>query len=250
MTQRDNILQELKELESSLANLPSQNIYTVPTGYFEGLAAQVLNKIKALEAATASDELSFLSPSLNNISKEMPFAVPSGYFEGLNEKVMQVISQDNDQTAKEELEALSPLLSGLKKEMPYSIPAGYFDSLKTKQETKVVSITSRKWFRYAAAAMIVGVVATAALLISNNSSNPEKSLARFVKKLDKEIKKTSDKELTEFVELTEASKDMVFYDNREDVKELLKDVPAAELQEFLEEIADPDIDNNNTSLQE
>jgi hypothetical protein len=87
-------------------------------------------------------------------------------------------------------------------------------------------------------------------LISNNALNPEKSLAKFEKKLDKEIKKASDKELIEFAELTGTSKDIAFNDTKEDVKELLKDVPAAELQEFLEEIADPDIDNNNSSLQE
>lgn len=243
MTQRDNILQELKELESSLTNLSSQNIYTVPDEYFEGLAAKVLNRIKALEAANASDELSFLSPTLINISKETVFTVPSGYFEGLSEKMLALVSQDNDQTAKEELKTLSPLLSGLKKEMPYSVPAGYFDSLQTKQETKVVSITSRKWFRYAAAAMIVGVIATTSLLINNS----QKSFKHFEAKVDKEIKKASDKELIEFAELTEASKDMAFNDNKEDLKELLKDIPANDLQEFLDEIADPDTENNNTS---
>lgn len=236
MTQRDNILQELKELESSLANLSSQNIYTVPNGYFEGLATEMLNRIKALEAANASDELSFLSPTLSNISKENPFIVPAEYFEGLEGKMLQLVSQDKNQTAKEELETLSPLLSGLKKETLYSIPAGYFDSLQTKQETKVVSITSRKWFRYAAAAMIVGIVALATLLINNS----QKSFDRFEAKVDKEIKKASDKELIEFAELTETSKDLAINDTKEDIKESLKDVPAAELQEFLEEIADPD----------
>jgi len=244
MTQRDIILQELKELESTLANLPFQNIYTVPTGYFEGLASKILNRIKDFEATNASEELSFLSSTLTNVSKEMPFVVPSGYFEGLNKKVMLVISQDNNQTAKEELETLSPLLSGLKKEMPFSIPAGYFDTLQTKQETKVVSITDRKWFRYAVAAMIVGVVATTALLINNS----QKSFKHFEAKVDKEIKKASDKELIEFAELTEASKEMAFVDNKEDVQELLKDIPVSELQEFLEEITDPDTDNSNTPV--
>lgn len=241
MTQRDYILQELKELESSLANFPSQNIYTVPTGYFEGLASQILNRIKALEADNALDELSFLSPSLSNISKEIPYTVPLGYFEGLGDKMAQLVSYQNNQTAKEELETLSPLLSRLKKETPYSIPAGYFDSLQTKQETKVISITSRKWFRYAAAAMIVGVVATAVLLFSNYTSSPEKSLARIEKNLNKELKKASDKELVEFVELTATSKDLAINDNKkDDVKDLLKDVSAAELQQFIDEIADPE----------
>jgi len=245
MTQKDNILQELKELESTLANHPAQNTYTVPGGYFEGLVAQTLNRIKALEATTASEELSFLSATLNNISKETVYTVPAGYFEGLEEKILQSVSRDNNQTAKEELETLSPLLSGLKKEIPYAVPAGYFDSLQTKQETKVVSITSHKWFRYAVAAVMVGVVATVALLINNS----QRSFDKFVAKVDKEIKKASDKELIEFVELTDASRDMAVNGSKEDVKELLKDIPAAELQEFLEEVAEPGIDNNTSSLE-
>ena len=124
--------------------------------------------------------------------------------------------------------------------MPFSLPDGYFDTLPVKKETKVISITARKWFRYAAAAVVVGIISTIALLINNNA-NPEKSFARFEKKLDKEIKKASDKELTEFADLTSESKDVAFNDNREDVKELLKDVPESELQQFIDELGDPEI---------
>jgi hypothetical protein len=163
MTQNNNILQELIGLESTLANIAPQNIYGVPDGYFEGLANQVLNRIKAMEANNSSEELAFLSPMLNNISRQMPFCVPAGYFEGLENKLIQLIHENSDsfqQTAKEELEVLSPLLSGISKQMPYSVPLGYFENLSadrqtnTRSETKVVSITHRKWFRYAAAAMV------------------------------------------------------------------------------------------------
>ncbi|HEX7847246.1 MAG TPA: hypothetical protein VF476_15705, partial [Chitinophagaceae bacterium] len=215
MTQRDNILQELKELESPLAVWPVQHVYTIPAGYFDGLAEQVLNRIKALEATNVSDELLFLSPFLDAVSKEMPNNVPAGYFDELSGSMMKLVADSNEQTAKEELETLSPLLSGLKKEMPYSVPAGYFETLSAKPETKIVSITSRKWFRYAAAAVIVGVVATTALLIGNNNPGSTKSFAKFEKTLDKEIKKASDKELTEFVELTNTSKDLAYNDTKE-----------------------------------
>ena len=68
MTQKDHILQELKELNSSLVNLSQQNVYSVPVGYFDGLAAQVMKRIKALEAINAKEELNHLSPLLNSIS--------------------------------------------------------------------------------------------------------------------------------------------------------------------------------------
>ncbi|HWR32812.1 MAG TPA: hypothetical protein VN451_04775, partial [Chitinophagaceae bacterium] len=194
MTQNSNILQELNELSSSLANVAPQNVYTVPSGYFEGLVAQVLNRIRAIEATIATDEMIFLSPLLNTIPKQMPYAVPDGYFEVLQENLMQSVFESNDrQTAKEELETLSPLLSGLKKEMsarpchsdgPYSVPQGYFDSLHERpviQETKVISITHRRWFRYAAAAVVTGIIALAGILITvnNNTTDQGKSLAKF-----------------------------------------------------------------------
>ena len=86
MTQKDNILQELNDLKSSLVNVTRENIYTVPVGYFDGLAAQVISRIKAMEAVTPGEELGYLSPLLGNVSKEMPYTVPADYFEGIAEK--------------------------------------------------------------------------------------------------------------------------------------------------------------------
>ena len=59
------------------------------------------------------------------------------------------------------------------------------------------------------------------------------------KKLNKEIKKTSDQELNDFIKYTDAGQDLVYNQPKEEIKAMLKDVPATELQEFLEEIADP-----------
>lgn len=266
MAQKDNILQELAELKSRLAGVAIQNIYTVPDGYFEGLPAQMLKIIKAIEAADSVEELSYLSPMLNSISKQMPFTVPQGYFEGLQEKIMDFIGEGSDnqesleQTSKEELETLSPLLSGLKKQMsarpghsdgPFSVPRGYFESLteklipaENKPAAKVISLTHRKWFRYAAAAVIAGVIAMAGFLYTNNktTNNPAKALVKFEKNLNKEIKKTSDKELDEFIQqFSDAGLNGEEKANNQpdsEVKELLKDVSETELKEFLEETAD------------
>ena len=81
---------------------------------------------------------------------------------------MQRISEHEDyQTSEEEIESLSPLLNSLKNKNPYSVPAGYFEMLETgadKKETKVISITRRKWYRLAVAAVVIGVVAIGGLL--------------------------------------------------------------------------------------
>jgi hypothetical protein len=246
MTQNNNILQELVALGSTLP--PTiQNAYSVPDGYFDELIGQVLSRIKAMEAGNAVEELSVLSPLLSGLSKQTPYTVPADYFSGLEQRLLLAV-KGTDQTAQEELESISPLLGSLKKETPYSIPAGYFETLNTgmsqpaqQEPAKVISLTSRKWFRYAAAAMITGIVALALVLVFKRPVDPAKDLAKFEKKLNKEIKKTSDKELADFIQYTEAAQDVAVNVPKEEVKELLKDVPATELQNFLDEIADPEL---------
>src|SRR6476646_1125218 len=109
MTQRDNILQELNQLQSSLVNAGTQNVYRVPGGYFDSLAEQVLNRINALDTENANEELHYLSPLLNSISKKMPYAVPANFFDGLAASLIASANNEH-QTPAEELEELSPLL--------------------------------------------------------------------------------------------------------------------------------------------
>ena len=261
MTQNNNILQELKELESSLAGLAAQNIYSVPNGYFEGLAEQVLNRIRAMEVSNAAEELGYLSPILSNISKQLPYAIPAGYFEGLEEKLLQTVRDSSDylhkesfgQTATEELVTLSPLLSGLKKEMPYSVPQGYFENLAdvktkvSKTETKVISLGTQKWFRYAAAAVVVGVIATLSfMLINRDKVTADEDSYAWVKK---NIKKVSTEKIDEFIQLTDEDKSVASIDIKiEDVKELVKDVPENEIQSLLHDTELLDDVNSDDSV--
>lgn len=250
MNNRQNILQELEELKSMLASAVPANCYSVPAGYFQGLAGQVLSRIKALEVTSATDELNILSASLAGLSKKTVYNVPRGYFEELPGKMLAAVQKPAiNKTAKEELESISPLLSGLKKEMPYRVPQGYFESsidTPAQPETKVISISSRKWFRYAAAAVVAGIIILAGFLYNGNTSgNQAQSLATFEKKLTKEIDKTSDKELDDFLQqfsdagLTGEEKASAEADK--EVKELLKDVSETELKEFLQETSEGDI---------
>jgi hypothetical protein len=130
MNTKNIILQELKELNSTLAGADVQNPYTVPAGYFDGLVAQVMRKIKTLEAANAAAEISHFSSLLSGVSKQMPNSVPSGYFETVDQRIAAVITGKYQLSANEELANISPLLSSLSKQMPYTIPAGYFESLE------------------------------------------------------------------------------------------------------------------------
>ena len=240
MTNRNTILNELKDIGSALGNYSPQNIYTVPNGYFEGLPTQILSRIKALEAADAKEELGYLSPLLSNISKEVPYAVPPDYFQNLSENITQHITEHADyQTSEEEIESLSPLLSRLKNKNPYSVPAGYFESLETKTEKKeatVISITKRRWYRLAVAAAIIGVVAIGGLLfIGKNKVSVDNPYAWINKNV---TKKVSEEKIDEFVSLVnndnnEKVEDETDVSKQAEIKELMKDVPEKDIEEFL-----------------
>ena len=243
MTNRNDILNELKELGSNLSVTPFKNIYTVPTGYFEGFASQMLARAKAMDAADTNDELNHLSPFLNSLSKATPFTTPAGYFDGLEERMMNVVRVSAGyQTTDEELESLSPLLQGLKKENPYKVPQGYFENISApvaqQTETKIVSMESRKWLRYAAAAIMIGVIAIVGVkLINQEKIDPNKNSHAWV---EKNVKKVSSDKIEEFINLTEKEKSfeeaVASTGKIDDIKEFLKDVPENEIQDLLKDI--------------
>lgn len=246
MTQRDNILQELNDLNSQLAGQNPLNVYEVPSGYFENLVAEVMKRIKALEANNAADELAHLSPLLNTISKQNPYTVPAGYFDELGGQLTGIMQSADHLSAEEETASISPLLAGLKKENPYQVPAGYFENLSTdiaakesKPQANVVSFTSRKWFRYAAAAVVTGVVVLAGFLYftTKNNVSPVEQPYAWVKK---SFKKADPKEIEAFVALADEelpNKNDVASNpvNTAEIKELLQDVSEQEIQSFLSE---------------
>ncbi len=249
MTRKDNILAELKTLNSSLANQAMP--WMVPANYFDSLAETVLARIRAIESGETEYKPSFLE----GLQSKMPFAIPEGYFDSLAGNTLQAINAAG-LSATEELAVLSPLLSGLKKNMPYQVPAGYFEEAQSPvihSKAKIISMTRRRSFRFAAAAMVAGLIITAGLIFGPGKNNSEKSIARFEQKIEKEIEKTSDKELDEFLQqfsdagLTGEEKAYTTPGNGE-AEEFLKDVPEEELKEFLEETAVSDATLNNESL--
>lgn len=245
MTQKDNILQELKELDSRLADVVLQNIYTVPAGYFDNLAEQVLARIKAMQASNAADELNALSPQLGKVSREMPYSIPKDYFATLSDNVLKTIHTAG-LSAKDELAAISPLLSSLKKENPYHIPEGYFESLPTTKpkearqpSAKVVSMFSRSWFRYAAAAVVTGIIVLGSLsLFTNEQESGGKALARFTRDVIKMDEQQKD-DMIDFFDAGLNGKEtaQVNTDNKnsQEVKELLVGVSEEELKDFQEQ---------------
>jgi hypothetical protein len=249
MTNRNTILNELSDIGSALGNYDPQNIYAVPTGYFEGLPTQVLNRIKALEATNAKEELEYLSPLLSGVSKEMPYSVPAGFFQNLSDDILQKLSEHAGhlqkesfgQTSEEEIVSLSPLLSSLKNKNPYSVPVGYFENLGTKvvrkdsfgeqEKTKVISITKRRWYRLAVAAIFIGVVAIGSFLFIGQRAvtvdNPQAWINKNV------TKKVSQEKIDEFVKLAEDETINTTEESdatkQAEMKELMKDISENEI---------------------
>jgi len=284
MTEKDNILQELKALNSRLAGYQADQTFTVPAGYFEGLIARVMLRIRALEAANAAEELELLSPVLSRLSrsmpytvpagyfeqweervnkvlgadsvldgmdKQMPYQVPAGYFDGLAERMLQIVRHADHSNVQDETAAISPLLGSLKKEMPYQVPAGYFSSLasdiaakETATEAKVIAISSRSWFRYAAAAVVTGVVFLAGFLVLNKKDNQAEAGIKVFSKVSRDIKPLNDTQqddLADFLDagLTGSETAQVNPETKsKEIQKLLQDVSEEELKDFREQTED------------
>ncbi|HEX2628467.1 MAG TPA: hypothetical protein VHM26_05640 [Chitinophagaceae bacterium] len=232
-----NISQELNELGSSLLNTNNQPVYTVPAGYFDNLADQVLGRIKALEVHSATEELAHLSPLLSGIGKTMPYHVPPGYFEEVEERMLYAM-MPADQTADEELETLSPLLAGLNKQMPFDVPQGYFDTVaipaseEKQPPAKVIAITSHKWFKIAAAAMIIGILALSTLFIINKTTSKDAvaQATKDIRKMDDTQKDNVEDFLDAGLNGTESAK--LNPDKTEEIQKLLADISEEELKAF------------------
>src|SRR5690349_24827069 len=87
------ILNELKELSPTVAQIGQTTPYQVPQGYFEGLAAQILRGIKG-ENLSASEEIEMLSPLLSALSKKTPDEVLAGHFSDITANVMTEVRPD------------------------------------------------------------------------------------------------------------------------------------------------------------
>ena len=236
MNQANHILNELKELSPTLAAIPKGNPFSVPEGYFEslpalillqtadnpavtsasvpdgyfeGLADVIMNRIKS-EVNAASEE----SAVLAGIGKTNVFTVPEGYFEQLPATVMAMVK---DSSVAEETSFISPLVAGIGKKNVFTVPEGYFENFSVNGTTeqsgaRVVKMAPRtNMWRYAAAAVVTGVMAISGYFILNNKQTPALTadVAKVVEQgevilktnsFDKEMSTVSDADIVAYLE--------------------------------------------------
>jgi hypothetical protein len=82
--------EEIKYLSPLLFDLQKTNVFPAPTGYFNNLHADVIERIQINLDETASKEI---SPFLQGLKDKNVFGLPEGYFDGLADSVIKKVQQ-------------------------------------------------------------------------------------------------------------------------------------------------------------
>ena len=211
MHNNTTIYNELKELNSPLADISNVNVYKapagyfaslssvilqavhdrngldeldipvlemkVPEGYFDGLADSIMDKIKSVEIS----EVKATYPAfLDGTRENNVYKIPADYFEGLPAAIMTKINAVDGSR----LEEFPSFLAPLQDKQVFTVPAGYFDGLAEeilskipKQEAKVINLKYRSSiFRYAIAAGITGILGLSLFSNFDNKTRRENIL--------------------------------------------------------------------------
>lgn len=240
MSNRNTIKDELNELNSGLNPDTGKNPYSIPEGYFDGLAASVLAKVKGEAPVSASEEIAQLSPLLAGISRSLPYSAPDNFFQS-NIEGLKAFTSENEE---------SLVLSFISKEMPYEVPVGYFANVpeqvleKISDRAKVVSLPGRKWMRLAVAAAVTGIIAVSGIFYFNNHGGGASTTDPVVA-----VKKASTQELNDFIKTAVTDdKAQITVQNtapKTEAKKIFADISDKELNDFLDQVpADDDVDIN------
>lgn len=217
-----------------------QSAYQVPAGYFDQLSDTILNKVRALDKGSVTEELEALSPLLSGLNKKLPFSIPEGYFNELPANVTDAAKAI--ELVNVELENLSPMMNSLKGVNVYEVPSTYFESLpeilvqkaKQQQPAKMVSMTfTRRVMQYAVAAVMTGLIIMGGWKFFNTQESPtELSIASISEtEIIQYLESNGDNVEPVLTTTTEESIDL----SADDMKEMLADISDEELQLYVDQ---------------
>jgi hypothetical protein len=200
MLERENILNELNAISPLVASVPRVNVYRVDENYFDGIRAELQARIIASNFTTSQNY----------------FDVPEGYFESLPTNILAKIKAQENNPVFTEMEELSPTIAGIGNKNVYTVPQRYFEQLAmpTIASVKVVKMGSRSIFKYAAAAVIVGLLGFGTMKFIATTKTNNETLA-VVKQAD-EILKTNSFDAT-FASVSDKDIEKYLSQNGEDV---------------------------------
>jgi hypothetical protein len=251
MAKGNNILNELKAISPTVANLPGQVLYTVPDGYFENFAATMLLLAKT-QHQNANEETQTLSALLHGLKKHHTYQAPDNYFNDL--PVSLVEGAKAIDFVNSELENLSPLMSNLRNKNVYSVPQNYFytfagevlQKIHTKKQAKVIAMPlSRSIIRYVAAAIVTAVIATGSwLFFKKDVTSPTQKPVTEVAQLQNSFELLKDEDIINYVNESSVATVTPYVDaatllgtemKDTDIKNIIADISDDELQQYLEE---------------
>jgi len=192
-----------------------------------------------------SSELASLSQYVAQLPKSTPFSLPQDYFDRFPTRLMETILNEG---AEQDLTELSPLLKSLKHENPYTIPEDYFNNLKVEIPGKQAPVIGMKrvgsWVKYAAAACLLGIIATVFFVSKTENGNQlailPKEAETFQQKISpdaiaiylEEMDNLSVAETNENEQVDTASNLLVDM-SRETIKEILQEIPDKDISLYM-----------------
>ena len=228
---------EPNELPNELASIRHINTYKVPPHFFAELADEIIGQIHLPLAAT------------------VPFQAPTAeYFDGLATSILSKIDNQSatllQNEVQKELEETEPLLARIPKVNVYRVPDNYFDTFTvsvTINKPAIVRKLNRRasWITYAAAAVIIGIIAIGILFLINNN----RALQNDTNSYAKALSRVSDRELVNYLETIPSDADFIpvsieggstVTDSESLLKSWLNNVSDNEIQNYLKENSEGD----------
>jgi hypothetical protein len=209
MFKPDNIISELKELSPVVANIGRVNVFKVPIGYFDtlstyilllahtstienlqsrdqlfvpenyfdSLANNIMARIKNESFVGVAQETKEISELIAGIGNKNIFSVDNGYFDQLADNIQIKLKPEPVSEAARETAALSKTVAEIGHENVFTVPQNYFESLaeqvnlKIIKPAKLVNINSHfTVFRYAAAAVVTGIMGLSLFMMLNKKN--------------------------------------------------------------------------------
>lgn len=233
MQNREEIAIELTGIVSAATAWPVVVPYKVPVGYFDAFSEMILERI-----------------SIGLPNKVHVFKVPENYFEQLPDAILRAVRHTE---VSDELQEIAPFLQSIPKTNPYqtnTVPV--IDIQAMIAEKKVLTDTGKviampafrksTWTRFAAAAVMIGVLVTAAFIYNGNRTNESVNTDQYAQMdVSNEISKLSEDELTNYLSSAEklviasADRESLQIDELPDVNDHLNDMSDDELKQYLQE---------------
>ena len=198
----DGFSQTMVEFVTSLKNIKQPDL-SIPENYFDGLANNIVAKLKEENVSEEKND----SILLNDSSNDILYSIPDGYFDKFSGSLVEELN-----------------------------------SIENKDTGKVVSINKyKKWANIAVAASLLGIVITSAILFSTKSNNTENYLSYKSVDVNGSVNKLSDDDLVKYLntDVEAASVDMTIIDDgaEPDVDQRVKSVSDFDLDQYLQESA-------------